>query len=74
MSEREPDWPVTVRLNADMIRLIDAHRRWQSNRRKTKTTRSDIIRMAIAWLPAPSDPHPAAEEVRRARSAVEDMR
>lgn len=74
MSEREPDPPISVRLDRDIKALLDAHRAWQANRRKTTTSRSDIIRMAIATIPAPSDPHPLAEAVRRARARVDDIR
>lgn len=74
MFEKEPDKPFSVRLDMQMRQLLDAHCAWQSNRRKTKVKRSEVVRMAIALLPAPSDPHPAAEAVRRARSAVNDVR
>lgn len=72
--EREPDPPMSVRLDADFKRLLDAHAAWLSNRRKRKASRSDVIRVAIAALPAPLDPHPLAEAVRKARSRVEDFR
>lgn len=72
--EKEPDPAVCVRLDQDLLGLLDAHVHWQNSRRAKRIRRSDVLRMMIAAFPAPIEEDPLALAVIRAKSRVEDVK
>ena len=55
MSSQRPTVAVTVRFTPAQIALIDSWAGYLTKKRTTITNRSDVLRVALAKMPAPQD-------------------